>query len=234
MTIQAETLNRELDVHAGEMFLVHKPIGWSSFDVVNKMRAIFHCERIGHAGTLDQNATGLLIVCTGRKTKMLAGFQELDKEYDVTMRLGERTESYDSETPVIERHDTGHLTEHSLRCVCQRFVGVHSQLPPMWSAAKVAGRRLYKYARKGEEVERRLRVVEVKSLVVRTMVLPDAQFTVTCSKGTYIRTLVNDIGNALGTGAHVTALQRTRIGEFSLANALTIDDLIRIRNVHRN
>ncbi len=234
MVMTMEILNREFDVHAGEMFLVSKPMGWSSFDVVNKMRAIFHCERIGHAGTLDKNATGLLIVCTGKKTKSLAGFLEHDKTYDVSMRLGGRTESYDSETPVIEPKDIGHLTEASILDALHGFVGTQTQLPPMWSAAKVGGKRLYKYARKGVAVERRPREVEVKSLIVRKVDLPDVEMAITCSKGTYVRTLVNDIGVRLSVGAHVTALTRTRIGDFRLEDALTIDDLVLLRHVERN
>jgi tRNA pseudouridine55 synthase len=229
-----ETPKHDLDVHAGEMFLVNKPIGWSSFDVVNKMRAIFHCERIGHAGTLDKNATGLLVVCTGKKTKLLAGFLEHEKEYVVTMRLGERTESFDAETPVLESRDISNLTEGKIRSTIEQFVGIQTQVPPMWSAAKVSGKRLYKYARTGVAVERRQREVEITSMYVNALRLPEVEFVTTCSKGTYVRTLVNDIGNALEVGAHVTALKRTRIGEYRLADALSIDDLVLLRNVHRN
>jgi tRNA pseudouridine55 synthase len=218
----------------GETFLVCKPVEWTSFDVVNKMRSILHIERIGHAGTLDKNAAGLLIVCTGRKTKQLASFQELEKEYDVTMRLGERTESFDAETPVVEVQRLDGLRDDMIRSAIEGFVGKQIQVPPMWSAAKVGGKRLYKYARRGLVVERRPREVWVKSIAIRGIALPDVQMTVICSKGTYIRALVNDIGRALGVGAHVTALTRTRIGQFRLADALTIDDLMLTRRVHRN
>lgn len=228
------TTGRTRSLEDGEMFLVRKPADWTSFDVVNKMRSILHIERIGHAGTLDKNATGLLIVCTGRKTKQLASFQELEKEYDVAMRLGERTGSYDAETPVIERHDTSGLTEPAIRSTIVSFTGMQRQLPPMWSAAKVSGKRLYKYARKGIEVERMPRTVFVKQIDVRRVAVPEVEMTVVCSKGTYIRSLVNDIGMALGVGAHVTALTRTRIGEFRLADAVTIEDLVRYRKAQRN
>jgi|DewCreStandDraft_4_1066084.scaffolds.fasta_scaffold123472_3 tRNA pseudouridine55 synthase len=227
-------LNRELNLEAGEVFLVDKPPEWTSFDVVNKMRRIFGIKRIGHAGTLDKSATGLLIVCTGKKTRELAAFQELEKEYDVTMRLGERTESYDAETPVVERHDVTNLDESVIRSTIERFVGKQTQVPPMWSAVKVAGKPLYRYARKGVEVPRKPREVVVKSILVHDIALPDVSMTVVCSKGTYIRSLVNDIGNALGVGAHVVRLRRTRIGQYHVADALTMADLMQYSPVHPN
>ncbi len=227
-------LNRELNLEAGEVFLVDKPPEWTSFDVVNKMRRMFRIRRIGHAGTLDKSATGLLIVCTGKKTRDLAAFQELEKEYEVTMRLGERTDSYDAETPVVERHDVTNLDESVIRSTVERFVGKYTQVPPMWSAVKVAGKPLYHYARKGLEVPRKPREVVVKSILVHNVALPDLSMTVVCSKGTYIRSLVNDIGNALGVGAHVVRLRRTRIGQYHVADALTISDLMQYNAVHHN
>ncbi len=228
------SLERELNVHEGEMFLVRKPLEWTSFDVVSKIRSIFHVQKIGHAGTLDRNARGLLIVCTGKKTKELAGFQQYEKEYEVTMRLGEQTESFDAATPVIEKKETSFLSENAVKTVIRTFVGWQTQLPPMWSAAKVKGKRLYKYARSGVEVDRLPREVFVKSIDIQDIALPDVEMTVVCSKGVYMRTLVHDIGNALGVGAHVLSLTRSRIGEFRLADAITIDDLILHRKVHRN
>ncbi|MER3523164.1 MAG: tRNA pseudouridine(55) synthase TruB [Ignavibacteria bacterium] len=224
------TLNpgKDLDLEAGEVFLVDKPADWTSFDVVNKMRRIFRIKRIGHAGTLDKSATGLLIVCTGRKTKELSSFQQLEKEYDVTMRLGEKTESYDTETPVIHRHDLSGMDEEAIRSTIAAFVGIQKQLPPMWSAVKVAGTPLYRYARKGIEVPRKERDVFIERIDVRTIALPDVTMTVVCSKGTYIRSLVNDIGEALGVGAHVVRLRRTRIGNYHVADALTIEDLLHL------
>jgi tRNA pseudouridine55 synthase len=227
-------LNRALNLEAGEVFLVDKPPEWTSFDVVNKMRRVFRIKRIGHAGTLDKSATGLLIVCTGKKTRELAAFQELEKEYEVTMRLGERTESYDAETPVVERHDVTNLDESVIRSTIERFVGKQTQVPPMWSAAKVGGKPLYYYARKGMEVPRKPREVVVKSILVHDIALPDVSMTVICSKGTYIRSLVNDIGNALGVGAHVVRLRRTRIGQYHVADALTMADLMQYNAVHPN
>ena len=225
-------LNRELNVHDGEVFLVRKPLDWTSFDVVNKIRSIFHIEKIGHAGTLDKNAAGLLIVCTGKKTKEISSIQHSEKEYEVTMRLGERTESYDADTPVTERTDTSLITEDMIKTNIQKFVGWQTQVPPMWSAGKVAGRRLHAYAREGTEVERVPREGFIKSIDVQDISLPDVEMTVVCSKGMYVRSLVHDIGNALGVGAHVVSLTRSRIGEFRLADAVTIDELI--QKVYRN
>jgi tRNA pseudouridine55 synthase len=230
----ATILDRELNLEDGEIFLVDKPINWTSFDVVGKMRSIFHFEKIGHAGTLDKNATGLLIVCTGKKTRDVAEFLVLEKEYLVTMRLGECTESFDAETPVVERKDICMITEDIVRATVASFIGPQKQVPPMWSAVKVRGKRLYKYARKGEEVDRHARSVFIKQIDVVRTELPNVEMRVVCSKGTYIRTLVNDIGLALGVGAHVTTLRRTRIGDFCVGDALTIDDLILYRKVHRN
>lgn len=225
-------LNRELNVHDGEVFLVRKPLDWTSFDVVNKMRSIFHIEKIGHAGTLDRNAAGLLIVCTGKKTKEISSIQQSEKEYEVTMRLGERTESYDADTPVIERKDISALTSGVVENAIRKFIGWQTQMPPMWSAGKVAGRRLHAYAREGTEVERAPRKGFIKSIDIQDISLPDVEMTVVCSKGMYVRSLVHDIGNALGVGAHVVSLTRSRIGDFRLADAVTIDELI--QKVYRN
>jgi tRNA pseudouridine55 synthase len=173
-------------------------------------------------------ATGLLIVCTGKKTKEIEQFMRLEKEYEVQMILGARTASFDSETPIIERHTTDDITEEMVRSVLQEFVGCHTQLPPMWSAAKVGGKRLYKYARKGLEVERRPREVFVDSITVSRVFLPEVHFTIVCSKGMYVRTLVDEAGKRLGCGAYVTALERTRLGDFHLADALSVEDLAQL------
>ncbi len=218
-------LHRDLREAQGEMLLVRKPAGWTSFDVVNKLRGILHVRKIGHAGTLDPMATGLLIVCTGPKTKELEQFTGLEKEYDAVLRLGERTESFDAETPVVERRSTEGITEEMIRETVAGFVGFQTQLPPMWSAVKVNGRRLYSYARKGEEVERRPREVSIRSIDVTRVALPDVAFTVVCSRGTYVRTLADDIGRKLGCGAHLTALCRTRIGPYRLGDAASLEEL---------
>lgn len=220
-------------VAEGRMFLVDKPAEWSSFDVVNKMRGILHIKKIGHAGTLDRLATGLLIVCTGRKTKELSSFQDLGKEYEVTFRLGETTETYDAESEVLEKKCLEHLSADMISQVVGSFVGEQSQLPPMWSAAKVKGKRLYKYARKGVEVQRRSRRITVYDIRVSSIHLPDVTMTVSCSKGTYVRTLIHDIGQRLGVGAHVLGLRRTRIGPYSVGEAMSINDLMRLKQTEQ-
>ncbi len=222
-------LHRELDLAQGEMLLVNKPKGWTSFDVVNKIRGLFHVRKIGHAGTLDPLATGLLIVCTGKKTREIDLYQGQEKEYDATILLGARTASFDAETPVIEWRSTEGITPEMVREVLAGFVGYQTQLPPMWSAAKVRGTRLYKYAKKGIEVERRPREILISSIEPTLMEIPQVRFTVVCSKGTYIRTLADDIGRKLGCGAYLESLVRTRIGEHRLADALTIDELVRYK-----
>ena len=223
---------RELHMEEGEMLLVRKPKGWTSFDVVNKIRCIFRVQKVGHAGTLDPMATGLLIVCTGRTTKEINQYVGLEKEYNVRMILGARTSSYDAETPVLTRRTTEDVTEETVRSVLQSFVGYQTQLPPMWSAVKVGGKRLYKYARKGEEVERRPREVFIRSIQPLTISIPEVSFSIVCGKGTYVRTLVDDVGKRLGCGAYLSELERVRLGEFRISDAVTIEDLLEYRQVH--
>ncbi len=215
----------ELRTDAGEFLLVSKPKGWTSFDVVNRIRSFLDVSKVGHAGTLDPLATGLLIVCTGKKTKELDQYQGLEKEYTAQMVLGARTASFDAETPVIEHRDTGNVSEEMIHAAVKQFVGYQTQLPPMWSAAKVKGRRLYKYARKGKEVDRRPREVLVKSITVDWIRMPKVRLIVVCSRGTYIRTLVDDIGKRIGCGAYLGELERTRIGSFLLEDAVSLEDL---------
>ncbi|MFN0158234.1 MAG: tRNA pseudouridine(55) synthase TruB [Bacteroidota bacterium] len=216
----------------GEVLFVNKPKGWTSFDVASRVRTLLHARKVGHAGTLDPMATGLLILCTEKRTKDIEQFQGQEKEYRVRMLLGARTPSFDAETPVSERHSTDDLTVDSVVAVMQEFVGHQQQLPPMWSAVKVHGKRLYKHARKGQEVERPLREVFIRSIEVNESTMPNVEFTVVCSKGTYVRALVNDVGNRLGCGAYVTALERTRIGEYLLRDALTLEELGQRQALH--
>ncbi len=211
------------------MLLVDKPKGWTSFDVVNKIRSLFHVRKIGHAGTLDPLATGLLIVCTGKKTREIEQYQGLEKEYDAGILLGARTASFDAETPVIEWKTLEGISAGSVKETVAGFVGYQTQLPPMWSAAKVCGTRLYKYAKKGLEIERRPREIFIKSIDITLIDLPHIRCTVTCSKGTYIRTLADDIGRKLGCGAYLESLTRTRIGQYRLSDAASIDELVRYR-----
>jgi tRNA pseudouridine55 synthase len=222
-------LSRELHLAEGEVFLVHKPKHWTSFDVVAKMRSIFHFEKIGHAGSLDPLATGLMIVCTGKMTKEIEQFVGLEKEYVATIRLGGRTPSFDSETEVIEHCSVDDVTADAVVAALGEFVGNQIQLPPMWSAAKIDGKRLYKYARKGRLVDRKSREVIISSITPIEIQIPDVTCNIVCSKGTYIRTLADDIGQRLGCGAYLTALERRRIGGFRMEDAHSIDDLVEYR-----
>ena len=219
-------LNRQINLAEGEMFLVRKPQGWTSFDVVARMRTIFHFEKIGHAGSLDPLATGLMIVCTGRMTKEIDRFMGMEKEYLATIRLGGRTSSFDSETPVIETAPVEEITADTVMSTLSQFVGPQVQVPPMWSALKVGGKPLYKYARRGRVVDRKPREVVIHSIAPSHISIPDVTFTVVCSKGTYIRTLADDIGQRLGCGAYLTSLERIRIGEYRLEDAFSLEDFV--------
>ncbi len=211
----------------GSIFLVNKPIGWTSFDVVKKMRIHFGVKKVGHAGTLDPNATGLLIVGMGKKTKQISEYSGLEKEYEATMILGATTASYDSETDIIETRNFADITKDDVSRVIKMFTGVIMQKPPMYSAIKLNGKPLYKYARKGREIELEAREVEISQLELLDFQPPEVKFRVVCSKGTYIRSLANDIGEMLGCGAHLNALIRTRIGRFLLDDAFSIEELTR-------
>ena len=213
----------------GEVILVDKPIGWTSFDVVKKMKSVLHAKKIGHAGTLDPRATGLLIVCTGPKTKSVDVFSSQEKEYAGTLELGVRTESYDSETTAIPGGDVSLVSEEMLRSKAKGFEGKQLQKPPMFSAAKYGGKPLYYYARRGRTVERLGKEIEVTEFEITGFIPPIADFRVVCSKGTYVRSLVHDLGVALGCGATMRSLKRTRIGAFKLDDALTVEDLIRLQ-----
>jgi tRNA pseudouridine55 synthase len=219
---------RDEPLDSDRLLLVSKPKGWTSFDVVARLRRIFGIRKIGHAGTLDPMATGLLIICTGQRTKEIDRFMDLEKEYRATMRLGGVTPSYDAETPVTAVNSIEGISETEIRAAMQEFTGIITQLPPMHSAVKVRGRRLYRYARKGKEVERPSREVEVRSMEVESVSLPDVTFVVRCSKGTYVRALAHDIGQHLGCGAYLTALERTRIGPYRLEDASTPDEIAKM------
>jgi tRNA pseudouridine55 synthase len=211
--------------NGGEILLVDKPKEWTSFDVVHAVRRLLRVRKAGHAGTLDPNATGLLIICTGTKTKSVETFIAYEKEYTGTMELGVRTDSFDSEGAVVARHPWEGVSEGALRVEVARMEGRQMQVPPMYSAAKVAGKPLYRYARKGRTVERTAREIDVKEFTVTALRLPFVDFRIRCSKGTYVRSLVEDLGLHLGCGATLRELRRTRIGPYEVADALTIEDL---------
>lgn len=213
----------------GELLLVDKPLDWSSFDVVKKIKVLFKVRRVGHAGTLDPKATGLLIICTGKKTKTLDSFQNEQKEYTGSFELGKRTPSFDTETQVIETRDFSHVDRELLDRAIAKFLGKIRQTPPMFSAAKFDGKPLYQYARKGRSVERPAKEIEIFEFHITQFSPPIVEFNVVCSKGTYIRTLVEDLGVALGCGCTLRSLRRTRIGTYRVEEALTIEDLIALR-----
>jgi tRNA pseudouridine55 synthase len=213
------TLISQLKLDEGAVLAIHKPLHWTSFDVVKKLRSALSVKKVGHAGTLDPLATGLLLVCTGKKTKTISHYQDLEKVYTGEMILGQTTPSVDLETAVDSETPCAHITEAEIHALTHAFVGDIAQIPPAYSAIKVDGARAYKKARKGQEIVLPPRQVFIRSFVITEINLPTIQFEVTCGKGTYIRSLVRDFGEQLGVGAVMTALCRTRIGDFRLEEA---------------
>lgn len=218
----------------GTMLLVNKPLTWTSFDVVNKVRYNLKKRlnikkiKVGHAGTLDPLATGLLILCTGKFTKKLDSYQGMFKEYTGTITLGGTTPSHDLEMEVDQEYPTDHITKELIEQARLSFLGDIEQLPPMFSALKVNGEPLYKRARKGEKVEVKARPVHIYDFEVDSTNFPNIDFRVRCSKGTYIRSLAYDFGKALNSGAHLTKLVRTKIGEYNYEDAWDLDELIEV------
>jgi tRNA pseudouridine55 synthase len=219
---------REFDFAAGELLLINKPFKWTSFDVVGKIRNSLKPLKlkVGHAGTLDPLATGLLIVCTGKLTKQIDSFQAEEKEYTGTMILGATTPSFDMETEIDHQFSIADITEDDVYNATMPFKGDIEQYPPAHSAVKVNGERLYVKARLGEEVELRKRFVTVSQFEITRIALPEIDFRIVCSKGTYIRSLVSDFGKQLNNGAYLANLTRTRSGNFLLANAYEVADLV--------
>lgn len=211
----------------GQILLIDKPLTWSSFQAVNKIKytLIKNLDlpkrfKIGHAGTLDPLATGLLIICTGKFTKRLSELQGQIKEYTGTITVGATTPSYDLETEINKTFPTTHITAKLIEQTKKQFIGTIEQFPPIFSAIKKDGKRLYEHARKGEEIEVQSRKIEISEFEITRIELPEIDFRVVCSKGTYIRSLAYDFGKALKSGAHLTALRRTKIGDFSVDNAV--------------
>lgn len=209
----------------GRVLLVNKPLGWTSFDVVNKLRYRLKIKKIGHAGTLDPLATGLLIICTGKMTKQIESYQAEEKEYTGVFVVGQTTPSYDLETAPTEPLLISHLTEEQIKATVKPFLGTIEQVPPVHSAIKVGGKRSYELARKGREVELSSRPVFIREFEITSIELPRVSFRVVCSKGTYIRSLARDFGQALGVGAYLTDLCRTRIGPFLLQDAKSLEEI---------
>ena len=222
----------EEDYKNGQVLLIDKPLTWTSFQVVNKLRweirQRFNIKKIkvGHAGTLDPLATGLLIICTGKQTKQIDTYQGQIKEYTGTFTLGATTPSYDLETAIDKTFPTDHITEELLRETTKEFIGEIQQKPPIFSAIKKDGKRLYELARKGETTEIKARTVTVSTFEITEINLPEVAFRIICSKGTYIRSIAFDYGKALNSGAHLSSLRRTKIGDFSTNNALSVEEFI--------
>ena len=209
----------------GQVFLVDKPLDWTSFQAVNKIKFKLKKEfkfkkiKVGHAGTLDPKATGLLVVCTGRATKKISEIQDAQKEYWTEIKIGVQTESYDTEKPEIFPTDISHITEDFVTEVLQKFLGEITQKPPIFSAIKVDGERAYDLARAGTSIEMKSRKTTIHYIKDIQIEIPYVRFLVGCSKGTYIRSLAHDIGQELGVGAYLTQLRRTKIGEYSVEEA---------------
>lgn len=216
----------------GQVLLIDKPLTWTSFQVVNKLRweirQRFNIKKIkvGHAGTLDPLATGLLIICTGKQTKQIDTYQGQVKEYTGTFTLGATTPSYDLETEIDNTFSTAHITEELLHETTKQFTGEIQQKPPIFSAIKKDGKRLYELARKGETTEIKERTVTVTSFEITKIKLPEVDFRIICSKGTYIRSIAFDYGKALNSGGHLSALRRTKIGTYSVDGALSVEEFI--------
>ena len=219
----------DFDFETGEVLLLDKPLTWTSFDVVRKVKNALRIRKIGHAGTLDPLATGLLILCTGKKTKEIDLIQAQEKEYAGTFRLGETTPSFDLETAVDMARPYAHLTDEEITAATLAFIGVIQQTPPLFSAVKIDGKRAYDIARDGQEAVIKSKTVEIKTFELTRIALPEVDFRVTCSKGTYIRSLARDLGLALGCGAHLTRLVRTRIGEYRVEDAYTLEAIEALR-----
>lgn len=218
---------------SGAAILVDKEQHWTSFDVVAKLRGILRTKKIGHAGTLDPLATGLLIICLGKATKSIDHFQGLHKVYDAVVKLGATTKTDDAEAEEEQQCSYTHVTDAAIEQTLGKFIGDIEQIPPMYSAIKKNGVPLYKLARKGQEIERQPRNVHISNIALSAVQLPYVHLTVHCSKGTYIRSLARDIGTSLGCGGYLAGLRRTAIGSFSVDDALTISALQQVVQAHK-
>lgn len=214
----------------GEVLCINKPLYWTSFQLVNKVKYALLKQlavkklKVGHAGTLDPLATGVMIICTGKATKLIERYQYQTKEYIATLELGATTPSFDLEHPIDERFETAHITKELVHEKLAQFVGEIDQIPPVYSAVKVKGKRAFDYARQGQEIELKPKKLVIDELEVLDFSLPTLKIRIVCSKGTYIRALARDIGLALKSGAHLVALERTRIGEITVDKCLQIND----------
>ncbi|MDP4291117.1 MAG: tRNA pseudouridine(55) synthase TruB [Bacteroidota bacterium] len=216
----------------GEVLLIDKPYKWTSFDVISKLRSHIRGRlglrklKVGHAGTLDPLATGLVVVCTGKYTKRINEFQDAIKEYTGTICLGATTPSFDLEKEIDQRYDISHLNDQMIRDAALRFIGEMDQMPPQFSAKKINGKRAYEYARKDQEIELETRKITISEFEITGIHLPEIDFRIVCSKGTYIRAIARDFGEALNCGGHLTALRRTRNGQMNIEEAQTLDQVM--------
>lgn len=218
-----ETRIPEFDFEAGEVLNVDKPLGMTSFGVVERIRRWTGCRKVGHAGTLDPLATGVLLVCTGRATKRVSEFMDLEKEYEGVVELGKATDTDDAEGKVIEEHPVPDFSKEEIVSTLNSFRGTIDQIPPMYSALKKNGQRLYKLARRGDDVSRQPRSVTIYEITLLEWRRPELHIRVRCSRGTYIRALARDIGKTLGTGGYLKTLRRTRIGQFQAADSYALE-----------
>lgn len=222
----------------GEILYFDKPLEWTSFDLVNKVRYMIKRKlgvkkfKIGHAGTLDPLATGVLVVCTGKATKRIEELQYQTKEYVATLRLGATTPSFDLEQEIDAEYPTEHITREMVEDTLKTFLGEIQQIPPVYSAVKVNGKRAYDYARKGNEVELKPKLLVIDEIELLDCQLPYITIRVVCSKGTYIRALARDIGIALKSGAHLTSLRRTRVGDITVENCISLEEFQNMVNEH--
>jgi tRNA pseudouridine55 synthase len=229
-------INRTPDFESGEIILIDKPQTWSSFDVVNKIRwKLKHITKnkkikVGHAGTLDPLATGLLIICTGKATKTIDSIQNDDKVYEAVFRLGETRPSFDMETETAETFDISNITDKQIQRVVESMIGKQSQTPPIYSAIQINGKRAYEFARKGKDVTLKSREIEISKIEINKISLPDIYLTIHCSKGTYIRSLADEFGKRLDNGAFLYYLRRIKSGEFTIENAFELENFTEFLN----
>ncbi|MEI6274533.1 MAG: tRNA pseudouridine(55) synthase TruB [Prolixibacteraceae bacterium] len=230
--------SRDFDFIRGEILVLNKPIDWTSFDLVNKVRNML-CRlmkikklKLGHAGTLDPKATGVMVLCSGKLTKQIDEIQADEKEYVALIKVGATTPSYDLETEENEQFPTNHITREMIETVLKSFVGAIEQIPPAYSAIKVDGKRSYKLARKGNEVELKPKLLVIKEIELIKAEIPELEIRIVCSKGTYIRALARDIGKELNSGAYLIGLKRTRIGNYTIDQSLDLAELADMLSVH--
>ncbi len=222
MAVEINSVIRRADLKVGKIVAIDKPEGWTSFDVVNKLRGLTKVKKVGHAGTLDPFATGVLLICFAGATKQVNKLMELEKEYQGTFELGVETDSHDVTGKVISQHPVPDLSRDQIEQAAKRYVGDIMQTPPMFSALKRQGRRLYELARKGEQIDLAPRPVKIYAFDIIEVKLPEIRFAVACSRGTYIRALARDLGKDFGCGAFLKSLRRTRVGDYTAASALSM------------